>query len=585
MSFLRRDAHLGMSVFAAMSIFSSVFFVSLFSLPSLASAAYLLRVSDTISNSTPSATSTNHTVQFTVTNTIPPGGKIVISPEATAGFPFTIPAALDFTDVDVATAILPAPLTDRSLAAAQSAVDDGVSVVSGISGSITITLASGLGFDIPAGTTVQVRIGNNATVGAIGDQFIVSPSAQNSYHVRIQTKDASNVNLDSGATLVAMVTPVSINLLIPAIDVVRSNGLPTGLLPGATTNVLLSLNTDIPATCRYATTTGVLYSAMLSSTDFTTANGFTLHYRPEPVTQNTIYNFYVRCQTFSLIANTTDYLINFEIGVIPSASSTPMPPPPPPTPPTPSRSGSGGNFLKGGDVTLDGITFPQGSLVITQDGVIVKEEAVSVLGTFTDLFSNLQRGTYTYGVYVKDPSGHRSSTYNSTIYLIGGTNNIIAPIYLSPTIVAASTTVPIGGDIEVSGFGIALKKVLGVMNKQGNAQTGILTASTTANGNGSWKLKFSTDGLTKGTYQVKVQSIVSAKDQSIFSPVLYIGVGENPNPDFKNRADLNKDGKVNLVDFSILLFNWKGSDAVADINQDGIVNLTDFSIMLANWTG
>jgi hypothetical protein len=66
---------------------------------------------------------------------------------------------------------------------------------------------------------------------------------------------------------------------------------------------------------------------------------------------------------------------------------------------------------------------------------------------------------------------------------------------------------------------------------------------------------------------------------------LYVGLGEDPNPNFGNRSDLNRDGKVNLVDFSILLFNWKGSDAVADINQDGTVSLTDFSIMLANWTG
>ncbi len=581
MSFLGRDLQRQWSAAFVLSVIGSVFLTA----PLIASAAYLNKVSDTISDSTPSATSTNHTIQFTVTNTIPPGGKIVITPEATAGIPFTIPVALDFTDVDVATAILPAPYTDRSLAAAQTAIDDGVSVVSGVTGSITLTLASGLGFDIPAGTTVVIKIGNNAIVGATGDQFIASPSSARSYHIRIQTKDASNADIDTGVTLVAMVLPVGVSIEIPAVDVVRSNGLPSGLLPGATTNVLLSLNTDIPATCRYATTTGVLYSLMSGGTDFTAVNFNTLHYREEVVTQNTIYNFYVRCQTLSLIANTTDYLINFEVGVIPSASSTPLPPPPPPTPPSPSGGGSGGNFLKGGDVTLDGITIPQGSLVILQDGVIVKEEAVSVLGTFTDLFSNLQRGTYTYGVYVKDANGNKSSTYNSTIYLIGGTNNIIAPIYLSPTIVAASTTVPIGGDIQVSGFGIPLKKVLGVLNKQGNAQTGILTASTTANGNGSWKLTFSTAGLTKGTYQVKAQTLISSKDQSIFSPVLYIGVGENPNPDFKNRSDLNRDGKVNLVDFSILLFNWKTSDAVADINQDGTVNLTDFSIMLANWTG
>ncbi len=567
--------------------FFLVFFALLLS-PHFAAAGTLSSVSDTISDSTPGATSTTHTITFTVPNTIPPGGHIVITPEQTGAFLFDIPAALDFTDVDLATAVFPAPFVDRSLAAAPSAIDDGVSVTSGASGSITITLASGVGMDILGGTTVQVKIGSNATVGATGDQFIVSPSASFSYHIRLQTTDASNAAVDGGSTLIAMVMPTQVTAGIPIVDVIRSNGLPTGLLPGATTFVWLSLNTDIPATCRYATTTNVPY-LLMAGFDFTAANSNTLHYRQESVATDTIYSFYVRCQTLSGIPNTTDYLINFQIGVVPSASSSPQPPPPPPTPPTPQGppgpGGGGGTFLKGGDVTLEGQTVPQGTLVVTQDGKIVKEEQLSVLGTFSDIFSQLERGTYTWGVYVRDGGGNRSSTYSSTIYLIGGTNNIIAPIYLSPTITTATTTIPIGNDVEISGFAIPLKQVLGVMNKLGNAEGTIITASTTANGNGSWKMTLSTKGLTKGTYEVKAQSIVTAKDQSIFSPVLYIGVGENPNPDFKNRADLNRDGKVNLVDFSILLFNWKGSDATADINQDGVVNLTDFSIMLANWTG
>ena len=50
-------------------------------------------------------------------------------------------------------------------------------------------------------------------------------------------------------------------------------------------------------------------------------------------------------------------------------------------------------------------------------------------------------------------------------------------------------------------------------------------------------------------------------------------------------ADLNRDGKVNLIDFSIMLFHWGNPDPVADINEDGTVDLTDFSILLFNWTG
>ena len=62
-------------------------------------------------------------------------------------------------------------------------------------------------------------------------------------------------------------------------------------------------------------------------------------------------------------------------------------------------------------------------------------------------------------------------------------------------------------------------------------------------------------------------------------------VGERDIPQTLKRADFNSDGKVNLVDFSILLFNWNTADTGTDLNSDGRVNLTDFSILLFNWTG
>ncbi|MCU0653284.1 MAG: dockerin type I repeat-containing protein, partial [Candidatus Pacebacteria bacterium] len=53
-------------------------------------------------------------------------------------------------------------------------------------------------------------------------------------------------------------------------------------------------------------------------------------------------------------------------------------------------------------------------------------------------------------------------------------------------------------------------------------------------------------------------------------------------------ADLNGDGKVNSVDFSILLYYWKSKVALknplVDINRDGKVNSVDFSIMLYQWS-
>jgi len=50
-------------------------------------------------------------------------------------------------------------------------------------------------------------------------------------------------------------------------------------------------------------------------------------------------------------------------------------------------------------------------------------------------------------------------------------------------------------------------------------------------------------------------------------------------------ADLNHDGRVNITDFSILLYYWGTNNACADQNHDGTVDLTDFSIMMFYWTG
>lgn len=58
-------------------------------------------------------------------------------------------------------------------------------------------------------------------------------------------------------------------------------------------------------------------------------------------------------------------------------------------------------------------------------------------------------------------------------------------------------------------------------------------------------------------------------------------------PGLCRKADFNCDGKVNSVDFSILLYYWKSkppfSNKSVDINKDAKVDSVDFSIMLFEW--
>ncbi|MCD4762343.1 hypothetical protein K8R32_05300, partial [bacterium] len=94
-----------------------------------------------------------------------------------------------------------------------------------------------------------------------------------------------------------------------------------------------------------------------------------------------------------------------------------------------------------------------------------------------------------------------------------------------------------------------------------------------------------TDDLTNGKYRVKARSQIESIGYSEFGIVLDLSIGGVIDVGECQGADLNKDGRVNITDFSILLYYWSTDDACADQNSDGNVDLTDFSIMMFYWTG
>jgi hypothetical protein len=48
-------------------------------------------------------------------------------------------------------------------------------------------------------------------------------------------------------------------------------------------------------------------------------------------------------------------------------------------------------------------------------------------------------------------------------------------------------------------------------------------------------------------------------------------------------GDLNGDGKVDTLDYIILIQNWGSSSPLADMNGDGIVDAHDYTIMESAW--
>jgi hypothetical protein len=100
----------------------------------------------------------------------------------------------------------------------------------------------------------------------------------------------------------------------PVIDTtppILSNGLPTGTLPGGTTQTNLQVTTNEAATCRYSTTAGTAYSAMTNTFATTGATGHST--TVTGLANGGSYAFYVRCQDTSSNPTTSDFGITFSV--------------------------------------------------------------------------------------------------------------------------------------------------------------------------------------------------------------------------------------------------------------------------------
>lgn len=115
--------------------------------------------------------------------------------------------------------------------------------------------------------------------------------------------------LPSGTTGGSSSGSVSTKEIPPVI----SNLYPTGTLPAGTTETQLSVSTDEAAYCRYSTIAGTSYSSMTKSFSYDKAKlGHTVNI--VGLTDNKIYEYFVRCRDMDNNKNTSDVVIKFGIG-------------------------------------------------------------------------------------------------------------------------------------------------------------------------------------------------------------------------------------------------------------------------------
>lgn len=259
-------------------------------------------------------------------------------------------------------------------------------------------------------------------------------------------------------------------------------------------------------------------------------------------------------------------------------------------------AGSGGGGSSGGGSSSGGSSEPIGDTQISVSGIAVPRSTVQILldtenvgtvqtnssGRF-EFATDAPPGTVSMGFWVEDPDNNRSITYNTTFDVTQGAITNVNGVVVPPTVVVADNEIDPGDTLQVSGYAApetTLELQIGTS----------VTETTTVGSDGAWSIAYDTSQLSPAEYTVRARtqaegSALQSESGYSTSIALFLGVeGRTSTP-----SDLNRDGFVNLIDFSILIFWWEtnggDSDPPADINGNSNVGLEDFSILLFNWTG
>lgn len=622
-----------------------LFFAALFSglLPSLGYAQNVSKYSDTISQSGPLRQS-NHTFRLTIKENVAPGGVLTI--DFPAGFTVLATSSFGVRNVE-----LSVNGVVRSASSTATAVYDGVNIITGDAGGIEYTLNSSTG--LSAEDSLVLRVGNittgslpvtytyststGTTTDYLGDiPPIVNSSTTGTHKIDFNFTGAGGGGI-GGAFSIAMIEnigvgPVDTTETVPPF---RFNGLPDGLIGGTTLAVEVSMETDEFAICKWSSASGTAYAAMTNTFDNT---GFTqlVHSGNVPVVQDTLNTYYIRCIDDEGNFNIDDFIISF------------ISPPPPDGDPNAdgenegdgsgtgddgsdggtgsgsggsgsgSSSGGGGGGGGGGSsagdgggndegsgtgggfsgdngpyqdgdaqVIINGYAFPGSTVYAVVDGYLAENVKANSDGKFSLTIEDIARGGYTFGIYALDDADIKSSTFSTAFTVTGGRTSNLSNINIAPSILVTPDPVTPGQTLIISGYAIP-NATISLENQKDKVNVSKKQFTTTSNNDGKWSITIDTSNFSVGTYTAKAKA--EALDGSVYtgySELTYYGVGQEA--DGILNADLSRDGKVNLTDFSILLFWWGGdggnSSPPADINADGRVSLTDFSILLFQWTG
>jgi hypothetical protein len=248
--------------------------------------------------------------------------------------------------------------------------------------------------------------------------------------------------------------------------------------------------------------------------------------------------------------------------------------------------GGGGGYVPPLEtvVNFTGRAYPKSTITLLKDAQIAATTIAGSDANFQISISGLSGGNYIFSVYSEDNKGNRSSLLTFPVSITTGTTTNVSGIFIAPTIDVDKSEVKRGDNIAIFGQSIPKAEITIAINSDEE-----FFDKTLADASGAYLYNFDTSPVEMGQHFTKSKA---AKDGLIssFSQVVSFIVGTKTVLKEKQKiikGDFNKDGRVNLVDFSIAAYWYKRPlpPVSVDLNSDGKIDLVDFSIMAYYWTG
>jgi hypothetical protein len=239
-------------------------------------------------------------------------------------------------------------------------------------------------------------------------------------------------------------------------------------------------------------------------------------------------------------------------------------------------------------VHFAGLAYPNSAVTILKFGEIIGRVVAEPSGSFQASFSNLTEGTYVFGFVGKDKTGRSSIAVAFPVQLLSGAITSVKNIFLPPTISADKEYVLPGDSLRIEGTAYPAAEITLFVTPLPKT----IIPKIRANAKGEWSYVLDARFLDFGSYIIRAQGLFNNLLSPLSHALNFQMVREIPPVELEplvcQIADLNCDFRVDLVDFSILLFWWDRElveHPRADINKDGKVDVADLSIMMYYWTG